>query len=154
MAQDYNINVRLSDFRSGSKTSVLTSTEKMQYKTSSGNKNISFGGLSSSKFKGMNRLLKTGAVIGVASLAKKKLVKSAHRVNDTFGTISNNRYRQKRNKQTIDGMANPVSMGNEMLQYTAQRHFEVLRENKGIDRQRRLSGNAIPYHKSDGGLSI
>ena len=150
---DHSINVFL---HSGDgvfkRTSSNNSIEEKRYRTSGKNTSaLRFAKRPTHGTKGMVKKISGVAPVLSSIYMTSKVLNTANRM---AGIVTNNRYSVQRTGDALQQVFNPIGFYKRALKFGITNHFEIMRQNKRVDYDLKLSGNMLPYRRKDGGATI
>ena len=148
----HNIDVRLHTTQDRGSSSSAGQTQNRKRKTSY-NK-IPSKGKKAAGTKKMAALGKVGIAAVAASKAAEVAGKTANRYGRAVGSVTGNRYRQKRITDVGDAIKNPIGFGASIYKEYVEEQFETQRENSRIEYRRRLTGMSLPVREGNHGVTI
>lgn len=145
---DYNIWVRLQNFKTKTRTSSTDKVARKGTRTSSvkkafGNSSLLRGSPKVSGFaKGGAKAFGASVAMLVAS------AKTAEGGSKLLNTISGNNFRATRQQDALS-MVNPIGFLKRAVGTSLNGYYETIRENKTIDYQRKITGMSLPNRNDD-----
>lgn len=145
---NYNIWVKLQSFEDKTRTSSSDNVARKNNKTSTGKKKHS----TSSTIPLSPNKAKSFAIGALGVMAAAKMLQGVQKVANTgskvLNNVTGNDYRAQRQQDYIS-MLNPLGFANKYIKTAFSNHFRVLRENKKIDYQRKITGMSLPNRNDD-----
>ena len=143
---DININVRMQKFAE----SATSAEGSVKRKTSPRKKTQSVNtdtGLTSI----LEGQLRTFAKGALSIVAMGKLATTLNRIE---GSITGNRFQERRRSDTIRTITNPGGMLRNVVNTSIEKHYETIREFERADYRRQLSGLVMPFRDTDPGMRL
>ena len=150
---DHSINVFLHSAKGTYKrTSSNNSIEEKRYRTSGKSTSaLRFSKNPSSATKGMVKKISGLAPVISSIYMTSKVLNTANRM---AGVVTNNRYAVQRTGDALQQVFSPIGFYKRALKFGITNHFDIMRQNKRVDYDLKLSGNMLPYRRKDGGATI
>lgn len=145
---DYNIWVKLQNFKTRTRTSSTGKVAKTGERTSTSKRDFGKSMMLKSTPTVPNYARAGGKVFGASVAMMIGTAKTAERGSRLLNMISGNEYRASRQQDALS-IVNPYGFVKRAVKTTLQGHFNTIRENKAIDYQRKITGMSLPNRNDD-----
>lgn len=149
---DININVRLQQYKAKA-TSSKDSVNRKKKNTSSAKWQKFMGGANKAETKSLSSIASSfmpAIKISSSIIALSKIANAGIQIS---GTVTNNRFRQKRQQQTMRALTRPDKFLKTSAVSYFERNFDIMRQNEQIDYRRRMAGMYLPFRQGDNGIT-
>lgn len=153
---DININVRMQKY-TGTATSANKSVTDKQSKTSPAKKSEAVStktgkdklAMNASEFISKKFIPAAKAAISVVAAAK-----AINTINRIEGSISGNRFRERRRSDFLRTATRPLSTVSTIVSTSFDRYFEMNREMEQMQYRRGLAGLSLPFREGNSGITL
>lgn len=145
---DYNIWVKLQNFKTRTRTSSTGKVAKTGERTSTSNREFGKSMMLKSTPTVPNYVRAGGKVFGASVAMMIGTAKAGEQGSRVLNMISGNNYRAKRQQDALS-VANPYGFLKRAVTTTLHGHFNTIRGNKAIDYHRKITGMSLPNRNDD-----